>query len=126
MRPLRIRRQLFSAMCCRIMTGVAMKRCFLFFSLLVSTSPLSASFQDPQFEAATIKPNIGMSGVSGGCRGIDSSSRLSSIPLGRCVITAARLSHAIGIAFKLEGMQTIKGGPEWLMTGAERYDIIAK
>ena len=93
-------------------------------SLLMSTA---GNAQGSQFEVATVKPTALMAGVSGGCHGIDSSSRAAgSIPLGRCVITAARLSHAIGLAFKLDGMDKLRGGPDWVMSGTDRYDINAK
>ena len=83
--------------------------------------------QTPQFEVATLKPTAVMDGVSGGCHGIDSLPRAAgSIPLGRCVITAARLSHAISIAFKLGSMNNLRGGPDWVAMGADRYDINAK
>src|SRR5262245_39809810 len=104
-----------------------MKRQILIAVTLSLLTVRVANAQTPQFEAATVKPTAVMAGVSGGCRGIDSSPRAAgSIPLGRCVITCARLSHAIGIAFKLGGMDKLRGGPDWVMTGADRYDINAK
>src|SRR5262249_2585305 len=46
------------------------------------------------------------------------------VPLGRCVITAARLSHLIVIAHSME-IRNLKGGPDWVW-GAERFDVDAK
>jgi len=104
-----------------------MKRQILIAVTLSLLTVLVANAQTPQFEAATLKPTALMGGVSGGCRGIDSSPRAAgSIPLGRCVITSARLSHAIGIAFNLGGMNNLRGGPDWVIAGTERYDINAK
>jgi uncharacterized protein (TIGR03435 family) len=45
--------------------------------------------------------------------------------VGRCVITDARLSHLIGIAFGVS-MQTLKTGPDWIQRGDVRYDVQAK
>ena len=72
----------------------------------------------PAFEVASLKPaNPEGGGVRGGCHGIDSvyagaNERATAPPLGRCVITDGRLSHMIGIAFRIASMQYIKGGPE--------------
>src|SRR5262245_4537695 len=67
------------------------------------------------FEVGVIKPTKSVSGgVTGGCRGIDS--RLAAndprlmVPLGRCVITAGRLSHMMAIAFEMP-LQRISGFP---------------
>jgi uncharacterized protein (TIGR03435 family) len=85
----------------------------------------------PAFEVASLKPaNPGNNGFRGGCRGIDTkyagaNERASAPPLGRCVITDARLSHMIGIAFRIGSMGYIKGGPDWLMTG-DRFSVDAK
>ena len=104
-----------------------MKRQIVFAGTVALLTCLVCTAQTPQFEVATVKPTALMAGVSGGCRGIDSAPRASgSIPLGRCVITSARLSHAIGIAFKLGGMDRLRGGPDWVMSGTDRYDINAK
>src|SRR5262245_31909239 len=104
-----------------------MKRQRRYAVILPPLTALLCNAQTPQFEVATLKPSSLMDGVRGGCHGIDSPARSAgSIPLGRCVITCARLSHAIGIAFKLGGMNNLRGGPEWVMGGAERYDINAK
>jgi len=37
-----------------------------------------------------------------------------------------RLGHIIGIAWNLRQMQFIKGGPDWALTGFDRYTIQAK
>jgi uncharacterized protein (TIGR03435 family) len=81
----------------------------------------------PAFEVATIKPMASPSGVSGGCHGAVPSpfSALDTvIPNGRCVISAARLSHLIGVAYDVD-MNRVKGGPEW-MWGTPRFDVQAK
>lgn len=86
----------------------------------------------PAFEVASLKPaNSGNNGVMGGCHGIDSrysgaNERATAPPLGRCVINYARLSHMIGIAFRVGSMGYIKGGPDWLMMGADRFSVDAK
>jgi len=94
--------------------------------LLQNSVPASAPLR---FEVASLKLNKpdGRSGVSGDCHGADSNfvagDVLASIPRGRCVITAARLSHLIGIAYDLP-MGRITGGPDFVW-GVERYDIQA-
>src|SRR5579863_4805407 len=86
----------------------------------------------PAFEVASLKPaNPENNGVRGGCHGIDSvyagaNERASAPPLGRCVITGGRLSHMIGIAFRIPSMMYISGGPEELMSGPLRYSVDAK
>jgi uncharacterized protein (TIGR03435 family) len=81
-----------------------------------------------EFEVASIKPNTSSAGVSGGCYGVDSKKLASdvqvTIPLGRCVITSARLSHLMAIAYRIQ-VQNLKGGPEWVW-GSERFDVDAK
>src|SRR5262245_28206860 len=105
----------------------------LFAVMLVALLQSSAQIPIPtklQFEAATLKPNppTDRSGVTGDCHGADSNfapgDLTAAIPRGRCVITAARLSHLIGIAYNLP-MGRISGGPEFVW-GVERYDISAK
>jgi uncharacterized protein (TIGR03435 family) len=89
--------------------------------------------QEPlKFEVASVKvANSGINGVRGGCRGIDSTfsaeeeKRGSMPPLGRCVITDARLSHLIGIAYGVS-MQTLDSGPDWIQRGDLRFDVQAK
>jgi uncharacterized protein (TIGR03435 family) len=88
------------------------------------------------FEVATIKPHSAPAGVTGGCRGIDSrvdsalgafrpqaNDPLASVPLGRCVITAGRLSHLMSMAFDVP-IQRMVGLPDW--DGPNRFDIQAK
>jgi uncharacterized protein (TIGR03435 family) len=85
----------------------------------------------PAFEVASLKPaNSGNNGFRGGCRGIDTkyagaNERASAPPLGRCVITDARLSHLIGIAFGVSSVAYLQGGPDWLRAG-ERFTVDAK
>jgi uncharacterized protein (TIGR03435 family) len=81
----------------------------------------------PEFEAASIKPDNSLNGVSGGCHGNDTgkqASTASTVPLGRCVIASARLSHLIAIAYDIR-IDKIKGGPDWVW-GADRFDVEAK
>src|SRR5262245_49643329 len=80
------------------------------------------------FEVASIKPNRSGNGVSGGCHGTDSKPDLDgtspAIPLGRCWIRSARLSHLIPIAYTIQ-IKDLKGGPEWVW-GADRFDLEGK
>jgi len=85
-----------------------------------------------KFEVASIKvATSGGNGVRGGCRGVDSvytAEELTSgqIPsLGRCVISDARLSHLIGIAYGVS-MQTLDTGSDWIQRGDLRFDVQAK
>lgn len=82
------------------------------------------------FEVASIKPAAELSGVRGGCHGIDTSytpgEKDGAPPLGRCVITSARLSHLVDIAWGVGPMSFIESGPEWVAMGAERFDVVAK
>jgi uncharacterized protein (TIGR03435 family) len=100
--------------------------------ILGVTVPLAGHAQSSQkpvaFEVATLKRNLARDvGVSGGCRGNDS--RLAAadprgnVPLGRCVITGARLSHLIAIAFGTP-MNRISGLPPW--DNDVRFDVQAK
>ncbi|HWC99264.1 MAG TPA: TIGR03435 family protein [Candidatus Sulfopaludibacter sp.] len=81
------------------------------------------------FEVASVKVANSGNGVRGACRGIDSVYSLkateSAPPLGRCVITDARLSHLIGIAFGVS-MQSLKTGPDWIQRGDLRFNVQAK
>jgi uncharacterized protein (TIGR03435 family) len=82
------------------------------------------------FEVASVKvASQGPNGVRGGCHGIDSvytpQQKAEAPPLGRCVITDARLSHLIGIAFGVS-MMNLKTGPEWIQRGDLRFDVEAK
>jgi uncharacterized protein (TIGR03435 family) len=49
----------------------------------------------------------------------------ATVPLGRCVITAGRLSHMIGVAYDIT-TDLLKGGPAWVAGGDDRYDLEAK
>jgi uncharacterized protein (TIGR03435 family) len=82
------------------------------------------------FEVASVKvATSSINGVRGGCRGIDTVIRLNQQetppPLGRCVITDARLSHLIGIAYGVS-MQVLKTSPDWIQRGDLRFDVQAK
>jgi uncharacterized protein (TIGR03435 family) len=82
------------------------------------------------FEAASVKmAAVGSNGVKGGCRGVDSvyslSQQAQAPPLGRCVITDARLSHLIGIAWGVS-MVNLKTTPDWIQRGDLRFNIEAK
>jgi uncharacterized protein (TIGR03435 family) len=91
---------------------------------------IAAVAQPPAFEVASVRPGTpGVNGVRGGCHGIDSiygPSELAPPPLGRCVITDGRLSHLISIAYKLNAIGLIKGAPDWVMGGDERFTVQAK
>src|ERR1700732_394419 len=82
------------------------------------------------FEVASVKVTRLPSGITGGCRGIetrDSPGQMGGAPpLGRCTLTSGRLGHFITIAFKLHSMLRIKGGPEWVTNGDDRFDIESK
>jgi len=96
--------------------------------VLICASLLSAQ-SSPEFEVATVKFNKTGGGVEGRCHGVDSKYTPGEIgsapPLGRCVITAARLSHMIGIAWGLP-MALLKGVPDWASGGFERFNVEAK
>jgi uncharacterized protein (TIGR03435 family) len=99
----------------------------------LETEPLRAqpAAAAPEFEVASVKPSPSDSrgGVAGGCHGIDSKygpSQTSPPPLGRCVITEARLGHLINIAYDLRSTGLIKGGPDWVAGGVERFNVEAK
>src|SRR5437764_13818369 len=90
---------------------------------------LNAQPQPPAFEVASVKVNKSGDGVNGTCRGIDSGLKPNEgpiTPVGRCVIRSARLSHLISIAFRIQSMDLIKSGPEWIQRGYDRYDVDAK
>jgi len=103
--------------------------------LFLSSEARAQSNGSPEplkFEVASIKvATWGMNGVRGGCRGIDSQfsaeeeKRGATAPLGRCVITDARLSHLIGIAFGVN-MQSLDTGDDWIQRGDLRFDVNAK
>jgi uncharacterized protein (TIGR03435 family) len=86
---------------------------------------VACSIQAQTFEVASVRPATGgYNGFSGGCRGIDSRGS-SSVPLGRCVISDARLSHMIGIAWDVS-MLNLKTRPDWVQRGMERFNVNAK
>jgi uncharacterized protein (TIGR03435 family) len=92
-----------------------------------NTAPESLKFEVASIRVAT----SGFNGVRGGCRGIDSvygaeeQARGGIPPLGRCVITDARLSHLIGIAYGVS-MQALDTGEDWIQRGDLRFDVQAK
>ena len=101
--------------------------------LIVTFTVLCGSLlksQSREFDVASIKPTklVGV-GVRSACRGIDSKfatmDLAASVPLGRCVISAGRLSHMIGIAYGVT-MDVLQGGPEWVKNGDNRFDLEAK
>ena len=108
-----------------------MKKAFAILMLMsMSFIPTHLRSQAPvrmEFEAATIKPNTTANGYSGGCHGTGSTLAPNDpntlIPLGRCVIRAARLSHLMGIAFGVS-MPRLSGHPSW--DGPSRFDVEAK
>jgi uncharacterized protein (TIGR03435 family) len=83
-----------------------------------------------EFEVASVKVNKSGNGVRGGCHGIDSKytpgQAAAAPPLGRCVITGGRLSHMIGIAWDLNTIGQLQGGPDWVIRGFDRFDIQAE
>ena len=85
--------------------------------------------QSREFEVATIKPTKVLVGVRSACHGIDSKfapgDLAATVPLGRCVISSGRLSHMIGVAYDVT-MDVLKGGPEWVANGDDRFDLEAK
>ena len=102
------------------------------FALLCLCAPeLRAQTPPLEFEVASVKVSpSGPNGVRGGCHGIDSkyspNETASAPPLGRCVIADGRLSHLIGIAYRLRSIASIKDAPDWMMTGFDRFTIEAK
>lgn len=82
------------------------------------------------FEVASVKRATGGTGWRGGCHGIDSkfapNDARSAVPLGRCVITDARFSHLLEIAFPFRSLQFLKGGPDWATFSDLRFNIEAK
>jgi uncharacterized protein (TIGR03435 family) len=81
------------------------------------------------FEVASIREAPAGGGVRGGCHGINSvytaREQAQAPPVGQCIITDARLSHMIGIAYGVT-MQNLKTGPEWIQRGDLRFNIQAK
>ena len=80
-----------------------------------------------RFEVASIKPTKFSTGVMGGCHGRDAHFRPgegeATIPLGRCVITAGRLTHIMAIAYGFD-VNRIAVRPDW--DGPSRFDVEAK
>jgi uncharacterized protein (TIGR03435 family) len=109
-------------------SGIAGLAILTFFarSKVMGQSPTAAALT---FEVASVKVAIsGYNGFRGGCHGIDSSARTGpdqAPPLGRCVITDARLSHLISIAFGVP-MQELSTGPDWIQRGDLRFDVNAR
>ncbi|HEY2381275.1 MAG TPA: TIGR03435 family protein [Terriglobia bacterium] len=86
--------------------------------------------QSRDFEVASIKPTrLQGAGVRNACHGIDSvfapKDLAATVPLGRCLISSGRLSHMIGVAYDVT-MDMLKGGPDWVASGNDRYDVEAK
>jgi uncharacterized protein (TIGR03435 family) len=92
-------------------------------------APSSSGQAAPNFEVASVKVAKSPNGVRGGCHGIDSvyppAQQAAAAPLGRCVITDARLSHLIGIAYGVS-MADLKSGPDWIQRGDLRFNVEAK
>lgn len=98
-------------------------------SVILFALALSAQHA-PSFEVASIKPaGPEFGGVRGGCHGIDAvytpGEAAEAPPLGRCVITGARLSHMIGIAWDIT-MPMLKSPAGWIDMGAERFNLEAE
>jgi uncharacterized protein (TIGR03435 family) len=101
---------------------------------LLALTLACASIATPQpdlrhlsFEAASIRPSTsGFNGMRGGCRGIDSGNvpDNAAIPLGRCVVTNARLSHLIMTAWQVNYFM-LRNAPGWVIGGDERYNLQA-
>jgi len=96
--------------------------------LLLSSSALLAQSPALKFEVASVKPSTsGFNGVRGGCHGIDSKRQNGpDTPLGRCVITDGRLSHLIATAWQVPQIGMIRNAPDWVINGAERFNIEAE
>jgi uncharacterized protein (TIGR03435 family) len=108
----------------------AVSEILLFSLLAVSSSNGQTAAAPVVFEAASVKVAAsGSNGVRGGCRGVDSvyslSQQAEAPPLGRCVITDARLSHLIAGAWGVS-MLNLKTGPDWIQRGDLRFNIQAK
>ncbi len=103
---------------------------FVLFGMLTAPPGIAQTAAPLAFEAASVKvaPD-GRNGVRGGCHGINSvytpQQRAEAAPLGRCVITDARLSHLIGIAYGVS-MLNLKTWPDWIQRGDLRFNVEAK
>jgi uncharacterized protein (TIGR03435 family) len=97
-------------------------------ALLLAAAP--ALRAQPAFEVASVKPAQDSGGVTGGCHGIDTvytaGEKAYAPPLGRCVISDARLAHLVSIAWRIDTMSMIHSGPDWIQRGVERYNVVAK
>lgn len=98
---------------------------------LVAIFALSGlAYAQPAFEVASVKKGQSEGGMRGGCHGIDSryapNEAAAAPPLGRCVIRDARLGHMLLIAYHLRSMALIKGGPDWVLMGGDRFNVDAK
>jgi uncharacterized protein (TIGR03435 family) len=98
--------------------------------LLTQNAPPQSEAPRLAFEVASVKRSPELNGFSGGCHGIDSvytpAQKAEAPPLGRCIITDARLSHLVYIAWGMQTMQLIHSGPVWIAGGDERFDVVAK
>src|SRR5215831_5963682 len=91
---------------------------------------LPALAQSHNFEVASIRPTKLVNvGVKSACHGIDSKFALrdlaATVPLGRCIISSARLSHVIGVAYGIP-QDVIDGGSDWVKIGGNRFDLEGK
>lgn len=106
--------------------NMGMKRILGFVTLFAFVTVTFAAPKD-EFEVTSVKWNNSANGVSGGCHGTNSKPGApdrAPIPLGRCIITAARLSHLIAIAYGID-LQNVKGGADWIW-GVDRFDVEGK
>jgi uncharacterized protein (TIGR03435 family) len=96
--------------------------------MAVSLGTIGAA-QTRVFESASVKQASGNDGVRGGCHGIDSKyspNQLDVPPTGGCVITNARLSHLIMIAWGMSTTSPIRSEPDWIARGGIRYTVEAR
>ena len=103
-----------------------MKR-ILTLATLLGFVVVTFAFAKDEFEVTSVKPNTSANGVNGGCHGTSSKpgqADRAAIPVGRCIVTAARLSHLIAIAYEID-LQNVKGGPDWVW-GVDRFDVEGK
>ena len=106
-----------------------MTRQILLITTLLCAGAISRRAQSLSFEVASIKPSApnSLRGASGSCRGTDTiSDPTSNRPLGRCVITDARLNHILSVAYGLPLSQirySMARQPDWI---DGRFDIEAK
>lgn len=98
--------------------------------LLLLSLLLSSFLKAQEFETVTLSRGRSDHGVKGGCHGTDSvfspHQMESAPPLGQCVITDARLSHLLMIAFEFRWIDPLVGGPDWARNGGFRYNVSAK